>query len=202
MALGCAGFVAAHPGALVVTAIAGKPGPHPLTDWDRKCGFVQEDDVMGARRLEDEAAIAELGATTRWLDFLDRQYADWKSPDTTKMTAALRPILDHADFVAAPLGIGHPDHVAVAQACFELARSPRGKQWVLYEDVIYRTTDGRTEEAVARLRKDGFALSEVEFLEAPHKRQAIERYKSQVLGLGDLLDDAYRPERYWRLTLT
>jgi LmbE family N-acetylglucosaminyl deacetylase len=197
--LGCAGLVAGHPGAVVVTVVAGRPGAHVLTDWDRQCGFAQGEDAMGARRHEDEAAVSLLGATPRWLDFLDRQYAEWKSPKVGDVAQELWPFVAGAPTVASPLGLAHPDHLAVATACFQLARRVPGTRWILYEDAIYRATEGRTEAALEALETDGFTLREVTVVEAPGKRAAIERYASQVRGLARLLEDASLPERYWEL---
>lgn len=200
VALGCADLVAAHPAALVVTVTAGHPGPHQLTDWDRQCGFAQDQDVIGARRHEDAGAMRVLGATPRWLDFLDRQYmADWSSPAPAEVAAELRPLVAEASLVASPLGMLHPDHVAVAQACYALAHSMPDVRWIVYEDAIYRATAGATDEATSRLVAGGFTLRELKMSPAQHKREAIECYTSQVRGLGHLLDDAYRPERYWEL---
>ena len=199
--LGCAGLVAAHAGALVVTVTAGRPGPHLLTEWDRLCGFAQGDDVIGARQKEDSAALSRLGARPEWLDFLDRQYADGHSPDPRDIAGALQPLAREAELVATPLGLLHPDHVAVAAACLEVMRSLPSARWIVYEDVIYRATAGVTEDALVGLRNHGVAVREVEFPEAVQKRSAIAAYPSQVRGLGALLDDAYRPERYWSVTL-
>jgi LmbE family N-acetylglucosaminyl deacetylase len=200
VALGCADLVAAHPSALVVTVIAGRPGPHELTDWDRQCGFGPDDDVMGARREEDAAAMRLLEATPMWLDFLDRQYAaEWTSPKPDEVAAALRPLAGEAALVASPLGMLHPDHVAVAQACFALAHTMHDLRWLVYEDAIYRATDGASSEATARLIAAGFTLKELAIPPAERKRKAIACYTSQVKGLGGLLEDAYRPERYWEL---
>ena len=193
--LGCAGLLAAHPGALVVTVTAGRPGPHPLTDWDRQCGFAEGDDVVGARRREDQSALALLGATPRWLDFLDRQYADGKPPDAAEVASALRPIVELGALFASPLGLVHPDHVAVAAACVRL----RPARWIVYEDALYRAKAGETEAAVAALRNHRLDLERVDVPEAPAKRSAVASYTSQVRGLGELLEDAYRPERYWSL---
>ena len=200
VALGCAGLVAGLPGSLVVTVIAGRPGPHELTDWDDRCGFGPGDDVMGARRQEDEAALRLLGATPMWLDFLDRQYAaGWSSPNPDAVAAALRPIAAGASLVASPLGMLHPDHVAVADACYAVARAMPEVRWVVYEDAIYRATAGATDAALARVEAEGFNLTDVAVAPAAQKRQAIDSYTSQVKGLGDLIEDAYRPERYWTL---
>jgi LmbE family N-acetylglucosaminyl deacetylase len=200
VALGCAGLVAAYPGALVVTVIAGRPGPHELTDWDRRCGFGPEDDVMGARRLEDSAAIQRLGGRPLWLDFLDRQYSrGWSSPDPSEVADAIRPLLNDAGLVASPLGLEHPDHLAVAAGCFELARSLPSLPWILYEDAIYRATPGLLEAAAAKLRSAGLYLEPFEIPPTEHKRESIDCYASQLIGLDELVRDAYEPERYWSL---
>jgi LmbE family N-acetylglucosaminyl deacetylase len=200
VALGCADLVAGYPGALVVTVVAGRPGPHELTDWDGRCGFGPDDDVMGARRLEDDAALRHLGGIPVWLDFLDRQYADHSSsPDPDGVAEAIRPLIDDAGVVASPLGLLHPDHVAVAAGCFQVARSLPSLPWIVYEDAIYRATPGASDAATAQLRDAGLYLEPFEIAPATRKREAIESYVSQLKGLGDLVLDAYEPERYWTL---
>jgi LmbE family N-acetylglucosaminyl deacetylase len=198
VAFGCAGFVLAHPRAVVVTVTAGRPGPHPLTDWDRKCGFRQGDDAVGTRRQEDEAALRALGARPVWLDFLDHQYAP-EAP-VAEVAMAVESAVADFDVVASPLGLGHGDHLLTAAACLEVARRHPDKAWLLYEDVIYRQTVGGTDEALARVRDEGFELEEAAFLlDGGLKRAAIAAYGSQVRGLGGLLDDAFAPERYWKM---
>jgi len=51
------------------------------------------------------------------------------------------------------------------------------------------------------LRNDGFVPRAATFPEPREKLQAIRCYASQVRGLGRLLEDAYRPERYWELAV-
>jgi LmbE family N-acetylglucosaminyl deacetylase len=194
--LGCAGFVLAHPGTVVITVTAGKPDPHALTDWDAKCGFHDGDDVVGARRQEDAAALKVLGARHVWLDFLDHQYGP-EAP-VAQIAAAIEEAIAGCDEVASPLGLGHDDHLLVAAACFEVARRYPDKRWVLYEDVIYRQTFGGTEQAIERLCQRGFAVEPVSFgLVEDVKRSAVRKYTSQLVGLKTLADDAYEPERYW-----
>ena len=119
------------------------------------------------------------------------------------MIGAISGAVEQAEVVASPLGLFHEDHVLTARACYEVARQVLPlKRWVIYEDVIYRSTAGRTERAIAALVNDGFVLRDVSFAEAAQKSRAIQRYPSQVLGLGPLLEDAYRPERYWELAVT
>ena len=194
MVLGCAGLVVAHPGALVVTVAAGRPGPHPLTDWDRACGFVDGDDVVGARRDEDQAALGCFGARPQWLAYLDCQYAPVASH--FEVADAIDCVLSQrrADHVAMPLGLSHPDHVMTAAACRHVARRKPGLGWIVYEDVIYR-------RLVAERTAESFTLRDlaVPLVDIARKRQAIERYPSQLMGLRDLWLDALEPERYWML---
>ena len=191
--------MAAHPGAVVITVTAGKPPPHPLTDWDRQCGFAGEDDVVGARRQEDEAALAVLGARPVWLDFLDRQYANGQSPHGAAVADAIELLLHDAAprMIASPLGLSHPDHLVTAAASFAIARRLPEVRWVLYEDAIYRAAGGATDEALGRLADDGFVLRPLEVGQTALKRDAIDRYPSQLKGLGELVLDANKPERYW-----
>src|ERR1700690_1207790 len=75
-ALGAAHLLTSYPGSTVITVLAGRPTPYPdvVTTWDAAGGFATGDDVVGARRQEDLAAMASLGAEPVWLDFPDRQY--------------------------------------------------------------------------------------------------------------------------------
>jgi LmbE family N-acetylglucosaminyl deacetylase len=201
VALGCADFVVAHPGTVVVTVAAGKPvRGHSLTDWDRTCGFHIGDDVVGARRHEDMAAMKILNARALWLEFLDHQYGPRHT--TADIVAALEVAVKTADVVAFALGLGHEDHLMIAVACTQLVHRHPQKYWVIYEDAIYRATAGGTDEALGHLRKQGFDLTTIHFAEAGEvKRAAIEAYRSQVTGLAHLVRDAYRSERYWSITL-
>ena len=142
-------------------------------------------------------ALAHLKATPNWLDFLDHQYGP--EPDQRDVERAIEDLVLDASVIAVPLGIHHEDHLLVAAACRGVARGLPRTTWVVYEDVIYRATVGGTEERVAELRKQGFDLVPASFTPSAHKRGAVEAYASQVKGLGDLLLDAFEPERYWTM---
>ena len=185
--LGCADLVSAHPGAAVITVTAGRPAPIPPTEW-------------GRRQAEDEAALRLLGARPVWLEFLERQYAE--SPSHLGVADALDEVIRNtgASVVVSPLGIVHDDHVMTAAASFEVARRRPGMRWLVYEDAIWRTTAGKTEEALARHRDAGFVLEEAvrDFPPAGStKRAAIDCYPTQLQALGDRWRDALEPERYW-----
>jgi LmbE family N-acetylglucosaminyl deacetylase len=198
--LSCADLVAAHPGAAVITVMAGRPGPHALTEWDQAAGFAEGDDVVGRRQQEDEAALKELGALPVWLEFLDGQYG--QAPSNREVADAIQEVILNtgASVVASPLGIAHDDHVMTASAGFAVARRMPGIRWLVYEDAIYRATSGKTDEAMARVRGAGLVLEEAVQTFPPagtFKRAAIDCYASQLKALGDRWRDALEPERYW-----
>ena len=77
--LGCGNFMASHPGAYVVTVFAGNPPAYPtdpMRKWDVQSGFSPGDDVMEARRHEDDAALAVLDATPVHLEFIEHRTGD------------------------------------------------------------------------------------------------------------------------------
>ncbi len=99
--LGCGQLLAAHPGGVVVTITARTPDayPDPVGDWDALGGFGPGDDVMAARRAEDVAALAVLGATPVWLDHDQYVYRD----DLRALDPAdVAPSLEEALVAAAP----------------------------------------------------------------------------------------------------
>jgi LmbE family N-acetylglucosaminyl deacetylase len=113
--LGCGQLLAAHPGGVVVTVTARTPPayPDPVNDWDGAGGFGPGDDVMAARRAEDAAALAVLGATPVWLDFDQFAYREGREPhDPADVAPALEAALVAADPTAVfvPFGLGNPDH--------------------------------------------------------------------------------------------
>lgn len=213
-ALGCGALLAARPGAVVVTALAGGPPPGPgrwerVTPWDAACGFGPGEDVIAARRAEDREALSRLGATPVWLDFPDAQYGPSPAPEALRraIAGALAPL--RPGLLLAPLGLFHSDHLLVAEAAQGLAR---GAPWAplevhVYEDAVYRSVEGRTEEALARLRGRGItpvpvAAAATEEAVA-RKRRAIGCYRTQLRGLAAPgrpgYEDAFGAERYWRL---
>jgi LmbE family N-acetylglucosaminyl deacetylase len=138
-----------------------------------------------------------LGAQVRWMEFLDVQYGP--THDLADVVRALEDEVAGAHNAAFPLGLHHEDHLTVAAACLEIVRRTPAVDWLLYEDVIYRATYGGTEERLAWLRHEGFDTQPVDFPVVHDKRQAVAAYTSQVAGLGELLLDAYEPERYWKI---
>ncbi|ALA58763.1 PIG-L deacetylase family protein [Nitrospira moscoviensis] len=205
--LACGEMLEAHPGSVVATVFAGcPPAGAPLTEWDRAAGFQAGDDVMGARRAEDLAALSLLGATPQWLDFLDDQYpSSHADADVRRALDGLIRARQPAALVV-PLGLFHRDHRTVHEAAMEVALDHRDRTWVLYEDVNYRRIPGLTAQRLHSLEAKGAAITPVSFpvrSPSPRKMQAVQCYRSQLRALLSHgrpgYADAFAAERYWRV---
>lgn len=209
----CGALLAARPGSVVVTALAGRRGValppkwEGVTPWDAACGFAPGDDVIAARRAEDREALSILGASPVWLDFPDAQYGP--SPSPAALCRALDRVVERLspELVVLPLGLFHSDHVLVSDSALGLVRARPRVAFHAYEDAMYRRLEGRTEEALQRVRRRGITPIPVEISAPPdcleRKLRAVQCYRSQLRGLatpGRLgHDDALAPERFWRL---
>jgi LmbE family N-acetylglucosaminyl deacetylase len=210
--LGCGRLLAAHPGATVVTVYAGAPPayPDPMTHWDTISGFTAGDDVLAARRQEDRLALAELGATPVWLDFVEHQYLDrpdWVGADQTvdALEAAIRAARPTA--VLAPFGIANPDHTATHEAARAVRERIPEPAWFCYEDMGYKHIPGLLAWRVSQLFRAGTwptpAAPTVDHGDAA-KQRALAHYGSQLRALeadwqiGEKLA-APAPEQLWRL---
>lgn len=213
---------------MVTTFASSATAGADLSGWDRACGFLPGDDVSGARALEDDSALALLGATGQRLLFPELQY---RVPRYTRLKRAwlrLRraPLVeDDPDLVEAvaaalggvirasglgtwllPLGISHFDHLLTARAALATARDLPAIRWLAYEDLPYaRESEANRRRACARIRAAGFRLdalarpSASEDLE--RKRDAVARYESQLRALGERVEVAIAgPEVYYALT--
>ncbi len=210
--LGCGRFMAAHPGVTVVTVYAGAPEvyPEPMTHWDTISGFRSGDDVLGVRRREDEAALGELGAEPRWLDFVEHQYlerADWVGPAETTPTleAELRSLMPTA--VVVPFGLANPDHGATHDAAMVLRQRYPEPSWFVYEDFGYKHIPGLLAWRVSSLFRAGVwptpvALGGDSGEPNERKRRALGQYQSQCRALEaqwQLEPKLVAPEQLWRL---
>jgi LmbE family N-acetylglucosaminyl deacetylase len=205
---GCGELLAAHPGSVVITALAGRPDDYgSLSEWDAAAGFGPDDDRVAVRRAEDAEALATLGARPIWLDLVESQYAP--EPPLDAVAAALEPVLfaEPASAVLLPLGLFHSDHKLVHEAGLRLLRRHASWHWIGYAEPNSRLVDNLLEERLQALEAGGFdprplGCSDGEYL--ARKRQAVLAYRSQIRafeqpkypGWSDML----APERYWRLS--
>jgi LmbE family N-acetylglucosaminyl deacetylase len=203
---GCSALLAAYAGAVTITVFAGRPpASAPLPPWDEAGGFRAGDDVVGARRVEDRAALRVFGARPLWLPFLDAQYGD--SPGVAAIVPALESALTALDSttVCIPLGLFHSDHVLTHTAALAVLRRHPTWQWVAYEEPMYRRVSGALADRLATLRHAGIAATPLGSLpSSTRKRDAMRCYASQLRALAAPgrpgFADALGPERYWALT--
>jgi LmbE family N-acetylglucosaminyl deacetylase len=209
--LGCGHLLAAHPGSAVVTVMGGRPPayPDPVSPWDAWGGFGAGDDVVAARRLEDEAALAVLGADHAWLDFADFQYLEpgTYTPEQVAepLEAAIVGCAPAAVFF--PFGLANPDHVLTHDATRLVRDRHPELAWFCYEDQGYKHIPGMLAWRVSSLFRAGLwpTPAVVGIVTDPEpKRRALACYASQIPALENdwAIDDALDapvPEQYWRL---
>ena len=204
--LGCSGLLSRYDSAVVVTIFAGRPpASAPLPPWDEAAGFRPGDDVIGARRAEDRAALEMFGAEPVWLPFLDSQYGD--SPAVDAIVPVLESALGAAPMrtVCIPLGLFHSDHLLAHAAALRLLRRRPRWQWLAYEEPMYRRVPGALDARLAALAAAGIGVRLFGSAAAPaDKPRALACYASQLRALGTPgrpgHADALAPERYWTLT--
>lgn len=204
----CGELLAARPGAVLVTLFAGAPAkPVALTAWDAASGFATTAQAVAARREEDRLALELLRATPVWLDFLDSQYGD--SPSVIGLAEAIIAALDEHQpaTVLAPAGLFHSDHILAHQAALTARTHHPDREWLMYEDPLYRRIPSLLQKRLANLAHDGIEATPVAFDTRGHaqrKRAAVQCYVSQLRALATPgrpgVDDMAAPEGYWRLT--
>jgi LmbE family N-acetylglucosaminyl deacetylase len=215
--LGCGQLLAAEPGSTVITVMGGQrvSGSYDdVTWWDGLSGFQPGDDVVGARRAEDKAALDVLGARQRWLDFPDHQYDEpgpgQARPSPEAIADALEAVLDDLKptTVVVPMGLANPDHVLTHDACrVVIDRRPDAWHWWAYAEAGYEHIPGMLAWRVGRLLRSGLWPTPAPViadtgLEA--KTAALECYVTQLPPLADdwSYDVTRHPrvaESYWRL---
>jgi LmbE family N-acetylglucosaminyl deacetylase len=207
-AFGCGEVLAAHPGSVVITALAGGPASYEtVTGWDAAAGFRPGEDVIAARRAEDRAALAILNARPIWLDFTDDQYGN--SPSAAVLGRALEQALVTTGLttVYVPLGLFHNDHKLTHAAMLAVIDRHRCFAWFGYEEPNYRLVPNLRSERLQTLLHTGIIATPAGASPCPcsdAKRRAVGEYRSQLRALGSPrkpgTDDVFAPERYWRLS--
>lgn len=204
-------YMATRPGDLeVVTVLAGVPPVGLLTDYDRARGFTTSAESVRARLDEDADALNLLGAGFARLRFFDQQYRPTGADPGFSIAGAIKEMYSPKELLFAPLGIGHPDHVLVADAARYAVMQHSGEVPVgllLYEELPSRVLN--PEQVVERLevvRAEGWSIDPLPWpleqggkVHREAKAGAIACYKSQF---PDGADDPCLlvPERVWRVT--
>lgn len=198
--------IGSWPGAHVVTVCSHAPATPMSTDYDQRSGFSSARQAAYCRRREDRAACAVLGASPVHLGMVDGQYGTPLDPVVvahllSSALTVIRPVT-----VVAPLGIVHPDHVAVAEACRMLLSQGAhpGVEWWLYEDqpsrVLYpESVKGALDEW--ELCDPSGPMLTLDFLgtsDLDRKEEAVRCYASQLWALD--LHAVLTPERLWKVT--
>lgn len=206
VALSCGGavarLVAAGEQVGIVTVFAGAPSVRmPLTPYAQwhlvEWGVASVREAMAARRIEDEAAAAVLGAALHLLPFVDGvfredRYRSWDElrtrlvpadaalPSEIVDTLMERDLVGSATVVTGPLAIGrHVDHQAVFAAMRLLAK--RDVRVRGYEDYPYAADEAEYARRMADPDLTGASLEIVDIAEwLETKVRAISCYTSQL----------------------
>ena len=212
--LGCANFMASHPGVAVVTVFAGNPPAYPtdpMRTWDVQSGFSPGDDVMETRRHEDAAALDLLDAKPVHLEFVEHTYNPADRPVAPAVLVDARaPALAALDptLVLIPFGLANPDHDVTHRAgMLARERLGRGVSWWCYEDNGYKHIPGMLAWRVSTLfrrRVWPTPVCPVTDISETRKQAAIACYPTQLLALEDdwaigAKLAAPAPEQFWRL---
>lgn len=194
---------------VVYTVLAGVPPEGTATGYDLSTGWESSTAAILGRKEEDLAALQSLGARPTWGDLLDSQYG---------ATVEMRDVADRVwaaidtfqpDLLIVPVGIRHPDHVAVADGCaivvrdIVLAHEPRARveHVLLYEEQPYRVM--YPEVAFGRARWwnmiGDFDQEAQPAGSMDAKQEAVRSYASQMVALEPDLPCCWVPERFHRL---
>lgn len=206
----CGAWIAHHPGAVIATIFAGvPPGFGYLTAWDARSGFRNAEEAIAGRRAEDREAAAVLAAIPRWLEFFDSQYESPPSGD--ELVATLEDLLrgEQPDMVLIPAGLFHSDHVLAHQVALSMLPKYPDKNWLMYEDALYRRFPGLLQQRLAGLLRASIHATPFDVGSNPSqaqdaalKRRAVACYASQLKALARSFNacaDIYAPERLWHL---
>ena len=213
--LSCGMFLAAHPGTTVVTVFCGFPAEilDPPNWWAQISGFGPGEDVVAARRAEDERALDRLAAVPRHLDgFPERDLQpDEPIATATQVADALAEVIDDLEpsLLLVPMGLANPEHVCVHDAALMVRErlGDDGPSWIAYQDIAYHQIPGQLAWRVAKLFKAAVWPTPVAMpvsSDLAAKREAMAEYVSQVKALETdwvlwRRIDAPTPEQYWRL---
>jgi LmbE family N-acetylglucosaminyl deacetylase len=168
----------------ILTVLAGDPGSTaPAGEWDRECGFRTAGEAATARRAEDAAACAHLGATAVWLPYSDHQYERGGSDD--EIHAAVVDAVGSFLPMLPGFPLGHPDHRWLHEL-LEPAFAPERRGFFLEQPYAAMTGADPPEGGWCRL---GATLGD-----RRRKLAACRSYASQQEPLGRPLASIFRYE--------
>jgi LmbE family N-acetylglucosaminyl deacetylase len=208
----CGEMIALHSGTLVATVFSGAPsGFDKLTEWDMASGFLSAEQAIWARKQEDYAALRMLSANPLWLDFSGSDYQS--SPSVPSVASVLQEVIQHnrPDTILFPAGLFHADHFLVHQAMLTVRHDYPEKNWIIYEDALYRCVPDAMQNRLEELLQARIAYAPVEICDdiTRHiKQQAIHCYASQLQALCNIVPNGFAdgfanllgPERFWHLS--
>ena len=182
--------------------------------WDRLTGAGDALERARERAEEDREALGLAGLKPTNLGFVDGQYRNGEQPIEPLVDAIAAAAPEDALLLAPAALDRHRDHLATRAAAFELRR--RGRPVALYADVPHATVHGwpawvtgepadphLDPEAFWELAMNGSGLSlhelepqvhRLEPGEEARKRDAVERYRTQVPALEMQFAMLARPE--------
>lgn len=201
--LGAGQFMAGRPDVEVVTIFNWRSSDANVqTTYDAKCGFSTADEAVHARKAENEAALALLKATSIDVNVPDAQYGAPRNQDEFVLNRILGLIDKDYEFILAPIGLGHPDHIQTSSVAI-LLQNKLNIPLYMWEDIPLRVTEPeliweRIQELTGQYHVN-FTRDKVGDGPMTEKIRALLCYKSQI-GTG-ILDPwlIYTPERFWRI---
>jgi LmbE family N-acetylglucosaminyl deacetylase len=200
--LGCGELLAAHPGAVVLTAFAGIPtDAYVVPEWDAACGFSSPRQAVTVRRREERRALEILDAEPCWLSCPESQYRRKVTLEDTVLRLARALRRHRAELIAVPLGLVPGDHRLTCEAALQLAQG-RDCEWLLYDDSVPGGSCQVLDERLARFEVEPLEVTADPY-QAYLKRRAVESYDSLQRGFRnvgrDLASTLQQAERYWRV---
>ena len=175
----------------VLTVLAGDPASGaPAGSWDARSGFRTAAEAARARRAEDDAACAVLGAIPRWLPFSDAQYGR-PVPDGEAYDAVAEIVAD-ADRVLVPgFPLANADHAWLARLVLsraDLERIGLYVEWPYAYEPLMESSAPVIRATIEDLVAPGarFTRARAGLREGVAKWRAVRRYRSQVRHLGRL----------------
>jgi LmbE family N-acetylglucosaminyl deacetylase len=173
----------------VLTVFCGDPFSQTSAGpWDRDSGFASEGESSRARREEDRAACATLGASIQWLNFADEQYDrhGGEAEIIPQVLAATR----GADEVLIPgWPLSNPDHGWLTQALLR-KRIECGRLGLYVEQPYAFQLPGKAVPTISPKVQSKLKVAPTWCSLASSsrdrrlKRQAVSAYRSQVTQLG------------------